>query len=165
MGYTRKTWDIIQPLLFKGMSVCDLGSQNDFTLPHHPYTRERYEREGINYTCLDVNGKGGSIYFDLGTLGDIGQFDLVVDAGTKEHVLSLTRAFQNHYNMTKKGGLMYCENPKVGSWLDHGHHYFTQEFYHKYAKENNCEILLLEDHPASDNTIDGWEVICLMRKL
>lgn len=147
--------------------VLDLGAQNDFTRPGNPFAREYYESLGIWYECVDVNGKGGAIWFDLGSLENhlIGQFDLVVDAGTKEHVKNLDRAFVNHYNLTRTGGLMYCENPKVGSWPEHGHHYFTLEFYHKYAQENNMQILHLEEHAASDNTIDGWEIICLMKKL
>lgn len=166
MGYTDHTWKILKPHLKTGMSVCDFGAQNDFSIASHPYTRETYAKMGItDYRSLDVSGKGGSVYFDLGIVQDIGQFDLVVDAGTKEHVLSLDRAFRNQYKMTKTGGLMYCENPKVGNWPEHGHHYFTMDFYYQYARDKHMHLLVLEEHAASNNVTDGWEIICLMKKL
>lgn len=167
MGYTWNTWKIIEPYLQPGMSVCDFGNQMDYTRPNdgNPYTLHRYKELGIDYVSFDVNGKATE-YMDLNEVFEYDrQFDIVVDSGTKEHVLSLTNAFKNQYNLTKTNGLMYCANPKVGNWADHGHHYFTQDFYHNYAKDNNCEILLLMEHPACENTVDGWEIVCLMRKL
>lgn len=145
------------------MSVCDLGSQNDFTREGFPFVSWEYGRREIEYDSIDVNGKG-TIYHDLGTLMEIyRQYDMVVDAGTKEHVMNLDKAFLNQYNLTKKDGLMYCENPKVGSWPDHGFHYFTKDYYKGYSKRFNTRILVLEEH-ACNTSDDGWEIICLMRK-
>lgn len=165
MGYTHKTWKVLKPYIRGGIRVMDLGAQNDFTLPHHPFTRERYESNGVNYECIDVNGKGGSIYHDLGTKLETMHeaFDLVVDAGTKEHVKNLDIAFYNQDYLCRQGGWMYCENPKVGSWPDHGHHYFTMDFYKDLAKRKNYDIVLLEEHPCNTSN-DGWEIICLMKK-
>jgi len=177
MGYTHKTWEVLKPHLKAGMSVLDFGAQNDYARPYHeyrqvktfglrpPYVSEAYKRLGIDYTSIDLNRENNCLDMDLSTEIDLGrQFDLVSDAGTKEHVHNLLAAFKNQYNLIKVGGLMYCENPKTGSWNLHGFHFFDQDFYIQLAIKAEMDILVLEDHAAMGNTIDGWNVICLLRK-
>lgn len=141
----------------------DFGAQNDLTETNYPFVRHSYWKRWIkDYECIDVNGKGEALYFDLGAPIMYREFDLVADAGTKEHVKNIYMAFLNQCNMTKTGGLMYCENPKVGSWPEHGHHFFTLDFYRALVPFFG-EILHLEEHPCNPAD-DGWEIICLIRK-
>jgi len=152
------------PYLISGMNVIDFGAQNDFVLPSAPFVSVKYKDMFINYNCIDVNGKNDAYTFDLGTPIDWAyQADLVADAGTKEHVKNLYNAFENQHRLTRLGGLLYCENPKTGSWHEHGHHFFTLEFYLQLAKVCAYNILLLEEHPCNTSN-DGWEIICLMQK-
>lgn len=178
MGYTQKTWELLTPHLRSGMSVLDFGAQNDYAKPYDkyltvksfglrpPYVSESYKELGItDYTSIDLNRENKCLDMDLSTPIDLGrQFDLVCDAGTKEHIHRLQTAFENQYNMTKVGGLIYCENPKTGSWPNHGFHYFEREFYIKLSDLTGMDILALEDHAAMHNITDGWNVIALLRK-
>lgn len=71
----------------------------------------------------------------------------------------------NKHDLLSPGGLMINVNPRTGNWPGHGYTYLTLEFYSKLATLMGYEILLLELHAAMGNIIDGWNVVCILKKV
>lgn len=198
MGYTSFTIGKIEGILaaYPIHTVLDLGAQNNYSLPNlpAPYMREWYQERGYDYTSIDINGEHGAIPLDLSQTShklfvanksividslvnknDIitASFDLLVDAGTSEHVgrngafdwEAIYNCWKTKYDLLKPCGVMYNENPKLGNWPGHGFNYYTQEFYRE--MEKLCPSLRITDigeHPAMGNTTDGWNVYCTLHK-
>lgn len=177
MGYTQHTFDKVMEI-FRDNSikqVLDLGAQNDYrkgNLPA-PYMSEVYKEMGVHYISIDANGENKSLDWDLGKeLIFLSPFDIVVDAGTSEHVgkngkfdwLAIYNCWLNKHNALRVGGYMYSENPKTGNWPGHGFQYYTSDFYVKLAGMTDYEIQQLGQHPACNNTKDGWNIFCMMKK-
>lgn len=174
MGYTGFTKHKIESLLPNIKSVMDLGAQNDFSgVRLDLYISEWYKSKLIAYECIDLNGENGAWEYDLAENWSFEvAFDLVVDAGTSEHVgkdgafswLALYNCWKNKHYLTKVGGYMYNENPRTENWPGHGFNYYTMEFYMELARLSEYEIIELGKHPAMNNTTDGWNIYCIMRK-
>ncbi len=182
MGYTQFTVDQLEEIIsnHSPKTILDFGAQNMYNQPElpAPYAKEWYENEKkMKYVSIDINNEHGAIAVDLSkplldqTKLDerlIDQYDLVVDAGTTEHVgvdgKHDTEAFYNawktKYDLCKNGGIIYSENPKTGSWPCHGFNYHTLEFYHQLGIALGCQILSLGEHAACHNIIDGWNIYC-----
>ena len=171
MGYTTKTVELIAPLLARVQSVVDLGAQNDYrqaSLPA-PYVRNTCYA-GMEYDCIDISGEAGAIPWDLSVVQSHGRkYDLVVDAGTSEHVgengkfswRAIYNCWVNKHNLA--GLYQVCENPMTGNWPEHGFNYYTEAFYRRLADMGYCELLDQGVHPAMGNTNDGWNVYCVFR--
>lgn len=192
MGYTGFTKRIIETVIntYDPKTVIDLGSQQDYDQPNlpAPYISGWYEEKGIRYECIDMNGENNAYRDDLGRIIDrmsnvyndipMGCRDLVVDAGTSEHVCTMEElsdncsfsweaiynCWLNKHNLLKGGGIMVNENPKSGNWPGHGFNYYTKEFYRALESATDYHVILLDEHPAMENRIDGWNVICVMQK-
>lgn len=171
MGYTNKTIDIIEPLLqqFNIKSVCDLGAQNDYSKDYKKpvYISEWYKSKGIEYVSIDLNGENDALTMDLSEpLKLKRQFDMVVDAGTSEHVKGYYQCLLNIHNLTKTNGIIVRENPKTGNWPKHGYNYVDINFYKDLSVLGSAyEILHLEEHPACWNITDGWNIIAVLKKV
>lgn len=189
MGYTGFTKQVIETIIkaYDPKSVMDLGSQQDYDQPNlpAPYISGWYEGKGIAYQCIDLNGENYAHVEDLGRVIDYTSnsrdrvfSDLVVDAGTSEHVCrfeedsdkcefsceAIYNCWLNKHNLLKVGGIMINENPKTGNWPGHGFNYYTKEFYRQLEAASDYQIILLDEHPAMENRIDGWNVMCVMQK-
>jgi len=178
MGYTSETIHRVEHIISTHgiRTVVDLGAQNNYSQPHlpAPYMSEWYLNRNIDYVAIDINGENGSLPLNLAMPlpDDIGQFDMLVDAGTSEHVgvdgafskWAIFQCWKNKHELVKPGGFMICENPKTGNWPGHGFNYYTEEFYTRLAKYCNYEILELGQHPAMGNVTDGWNIHCIIRK-
>jgi len=189
MGYTGNTIRLVQAVIgaYSINSILDLGSQQNYDQPNlpAPYISEWYEEKygfgkgnpGRPYDSIDLNGENGSHQIDLGELlpeGFAGQFssDLLVDAGTSEHVgreqafswEAIYNCWLNKHNLLKVDGIMINENPKTGNWPGHGFNYYTKEFYRALEAATDYHVILLDEHPAMENRVDGWNVICVMQK-
>lgn len=179
MGYTSFTKSKIEPFL-KGVDyIIDLGAQNDYSysfLPA-PYISQWYKEKGIYwYSCIDLNGENFADPLDLSVVFQIDQykskFDLVVDAGTSEHVgndgvfgwEAIYNCWLNKHNLLKNGGIMYNENPLTGNWPGHGFNYYTPNFYYQLFSATDYQAIDLGQHPAMGNNTDGWNVYCIMKK-
>jgi SAM-dependent methyltransferase len=55
-----------------------------------------------------------------------GQFDVIIDGGTLEHVFHFPNAIQNIRRMLKKGGTIFSFLP-ANNWLGHGFYQFSPE--------------------------------------
>lgn len=179
MGYTGFTKNIINTVVktYDPKTVIDLGSQQDYDQPNlpAPYISGWYTEKGIEYKCIDLNGDNDSIVADLGAehiAFPDGPVDLVVDAGTSEHVTkedgfsweAIYYCWLNKHNLLKEGGIMVSENPKTGNWPGHGFNYYSKEFYRAMEAVTDYHLILLDEHPAMENRVDGWNVVCVMQK-
>ena len=179
MGYTQFTKGKVQYILdvFKPKSVIDLGAQNDFSQPHlpAPYISEWYRNKNIAYLCIDLNGENNAEQIDLSkpSFTVASGCDLLVDAGTSEHVgdngkfswEAIYNCWATKNKLLNIGGIMYSENPKTGNWPGHGFNYYTQDFYKELVKISGYELLDIGEHPACNNKTDGWNIFATMKKV
>lgn len=170
MGITSFSIELLDKVLanYEVKSVCELGAQNLYNQPvlPAPYADKFYTDRGISYTCIDTSGENNALQHDLSKVlpKDIGEFDLVTDFGTSEHIPNFHGCFKNVHNLCKVGGVMIHENPKTGNWPGHGFHYVTQEFYTELASLCGYSIIEMGEHPAMWNNTDGWNVYCILLK-
>lgn len=203
MGYTSFTKQLVQKVLDNNKieSVVDFGSQNDyeFSSDKPPFISSWYEAKGIRYVCIDLAGDNNALRLDLSNpLFPIGlpaadPFDLVVDAGTGEHLVQMEQyesvAFHdghihsiyptkiksieegyyngwlNKFNLCKLGGHIISENPKRNNWPDHGYTYVDFNTYWQLSRVSGLYIVEIGEHPASGNEVDGYNIWCIMKKV
>jgi hypothetical protein len=124
----------------------------------------------------------GCIVADLSTPLELGQFDIVTDFGTSEHinacgcawptgcfhtadnVQSLYHARRNAHNACKVGGVMIFSNPRVGHWPEHGFHNFTTEHYTELASHCDYNIIHLDNEGQSGNWENGQNVVAILMR-
>jgi hypothetical protein len=153
--------------ILKGYSMLELGNQimnleNVQDISAKEYLSKLFQ---IEHTSIDINGKDGALNYDLCKPFDLGKkFDIVTDFGTIEHTKKLYPVLKNVHNHCKVGGVMIHKNPKTGNFPEHGNHFFTVDFWKEYAKVTGCEVITIEEYAIYHNTIDGWEVIAVIRK-
>jgi hypothetical protein len=173
MGYTHETTKLIDPYLPHIQSVVDLGAQNDYRVPlPAPYTKDSYYA-GKYYQAIDISGENGSTPLDLSKLHQFNnEFDLLVDAGTSEHVgtngkhdiKAIYNCWKNKHNLVKLGGYIISENPKTGNWPGHGFNYYTEEFYRNLAAICGYNLISVGSVAAMGNYTDGWNVYAVLQK-
>jgi len=142
--------------LFKRPRV-DLGrpcGENNFTR-QAPSSRPFWTSLGLSVTAIDYDGHRDSIALDLNsdaTPDDLrGTFDLIVNAGTSEHVANQDNCFRVMHDLTRVGGVMYHEVP-AGSW-NHGLVNYTPKFFLLLHKQNDYEVVLMRERTDNDATI------------
>ncbi len=203
MGYTSFTKQLVQKVLDSNKieSVIDLGSQNDYELPMDKplFISDWYASKGINYTCIDLAGDNGALRLDLSNpLFPIGlsvadAVDLVVDAGTGEHLVQMEEyesvsfheghihsvyptkiksieqgyynGWENKFRLCKIGGHIVSENPKQGHWPSHGYTYVDFNTYWQLSRVSGLYIVEIGEHPASGNAETGMNIWCVMKKV
>ena len=105
--------------------------------------RHFYQLLGINdYRCIDLNEVYGAIPHDLNqSLQDdslFGQFDLVTDHGTNEHVFNIAETYRTMHQLCKIGGIISVHQCVYGG---NGYHNFDLSFFEGMAAANDYEIL------------------------
>lgn len=70
----------------------------------------------------------------------LGKYDLVLDLGTAEHIISPVASFFNAYSLLKVGGLLVMNLPVTG-WLNHGLYRFSPTFF----RSISCNYMRLID--------------------
>jgi hypothetical protein len=105
-----------------------------------PSSRRFWESLGISYACIEYAGQDGSLALDLNRddapVALRNRFDLIVNAGTTEHVVNQENAFRLIHDMTTPGGLMIHEVPCSGM-LNHGFVKYTPNFFFRLCKFND----------------------------
>lgn len=186
MGVTSIDIPILTRIIHIGKvrSVVEFGAQNNFAQPYlpAPYMRDWYESKQIRYDSLDLNGECGAAIVDFSEklpIQEIDTADLVTDFGTSEHVSddgisygtgkfsweAIYNCWKNKFDFCKTGGWIISENPKTGNWPGHGFNYYTQNFYVNLANKSGLSIFSLDEVAAMGNTTDGWNILCVMRKV
>jgi hypothetical protein len=127
----------------------------------------------IKVSSIDMSDyQGSSIVHDMNRpLWDsrpdlAGEFDLVIDGGTLEHVFNFPVAVQNMMFLVRQGGHILTANP-ANNLCGHGFYQFTPELMHRlYAPSNGFRVdhvLLTESrhmsvemdpHPRSFRVVD-----------
>ena len=82
--------------------------------------------------------EGADIGYDLNELGlgaVAGQYDLIYDGGTIEHVFHVPNMMQNIFDALKIGGHVFHNTPSNNS-VDHGFYQFSPTFFQDYYSAN-----------------------------
>jgi len=149
-------------------SVCELGAQQLYGNSNYgKFADVFYKAIGVKkYDCIDLNRWNDAMDYDLSELlpDTLQQYDMVTDFGTSEHVTKLDVCWQNKVKLCKRGGLIISENPKVGSWADHGFHYMTIEKVKEIGAKLNLTLIDIGETAAMGNYTDGWNIWSVFRK-
>ena len=94
------------------------------------------------YVAIDFHGTPEALKIDLNYPVDLGeQFDILVNAGTAEHIFDVGQFFRTAHALTQPGGLMIHVMPFRG-WLEHGFYSFNSTFYRDLAAANGYTMLI-----------------------
>lgn len=198
MGYTKFTKELVLSAIKETpvKSVLDLGSCNDYDIggDKPPFISEWYKSMGIQYTSIDLAGDNGAKKEDLSKrIVTPERWDLVVDAGTSEHVVVMKgyesvsfheghinsiyprevenieqgyyNCWLNKFNLCRMGGVIVSENPKTGHWKDHGYTYLNRSFYELLSIMADVEVIQSGYHGAMENWETGVNVFSILKKM
>lgn len=111
-----------------------------------PASRLFWESLGFTYAAADFGGHRASIAIDLNrdrVTDDLrGRFQLVVNAGTTEHVANQDNAFRIIHDLVCIGGIMIHFVPAQGMMM-HGLFNYNPKFFWHLCRENGYEVLEL----------------------
>ena len=119
-------------------------------IPRPKTGKEFYSSRGFEHTSIDLNGNLGALKmnlskaFDGDALKKLGQFDVLTNSGTSEHVEEQYGCFKNCHNLIKKDGIMCHIVPRTGSWKNHGLYWYDFDFFVELAELNNYAIVMGE---------------------
>jgi SAM-dependent methyltransferase len=103
-----------------------------------------YEALGLNYHCVDVDGRAGALAldlnFDAAPAEHVGRYDLVTNHGTSEHLLNQYNVFKLMHDFAKPGGIIIHAVPFTVH-LEHGFFNYQPNFFECLARYNSYEIL------------------------
>jgi hypothetical protein len=164
--------------------------QNYQTVKYGSYASEYYKLKDVEYyKCIDLNGENNAVNVDLSIPQELGKYNMVTDFGTSEHIAGYTEeeeqqtefdgnntwkhsdnhtagieAFYNcwttKYNASNM--LIVSSNPATGHWKGHGHFYYTKQFYERLCELTGMRPIILEEHFAMGNYVDGKEICCAL---
>jgi len=116
-----------------------------------------FSAAGFAYHCCDVDKRPGTAYVDFNTLAFdqslYGQFDLVLNAGTTEHLPNPLAAFFLMHYLCRKDGLLYNEVPLSG-WFNHGFNNLTPKFWHTLRWMNSYKVISAVIKPFNSDQAD-----------
>jgi hypothetical protein len=128
-------------------SVVELGNQT-FVGNEFDSVREWYMHLGASsYLAIDTNTKKDAIIADLNydiqdQIGG-GQFDLITNNGTSEHLFNQAQVFQNIHNLCVCEGIMLHIVP-LTPWINHGFYNYNPIFFRDLSRVNEYEILFFK---------------------
>jgi hypothetical protein len=112
-----------------------------------PLAGNFYRSLGFDYSCIDIDGTPGSIPLDLNCdpvpSHLVGQFHLVTNYGTTEHVTNQLNAFKVIHDLAAPGAVMLHELPGAGQ-INHGFFAYHPKFFERLAQENGYSILFAD---------------------
>lgn len=96
-----------------------------------------------DYKSIDMHGTEASVYHDLNhPLEGWGEFDLVTNLGTSEHIFNQYQFFKTMHDATKPGGTMIHSVPNQGCY-DHGFYNYHPTFFFDLCEANKYSLLTL----------------------
>ena len=108
-----------------------------------PASQLFWESLGFSYEAVEYGGHRGVTSLDLNRDSVPpslhASFDLVVNAGTTEHVVNQDNAFRVIHDLVKVGGMMLHEVPG-GGMLTHGVVSYNPQFFWLLCRHNNYEV-------------------------
>jgi hypothetical protein len=106
--------------------------------------RVLYEALGISYSCVDIDGRAGSICLDLNfdsvPADHKGKYNLVTNHGTSEHILNQFNVFKAMHDFASPGGIFVHAVPFTVH-LEHGFFNYQPNFFESLARYNSYETL------------------------
>lgn len=169
MGVYKELFDNYTNLKVKyfstEMSLLELGDQDMIFDSGYSKLRDCEQSYYSKWTSLDLHNRPGVFIQDLADLSNnVGQWDVVTNFGTSEHV----EPEQGHYNCwknihtwTKVGGYSVHDVPEAGSWPGHCRFYYSFEFFNEFRKIG-YEILELKQVPYPQQ---GNLIFCCLKKV
>lgn len=137
--------------LARGFTVCELGDQYVTEGPKPHYLAEKlYVKWGAErYVSIDGNGNG-TILWDLNLPLDIdlGEFDLVTDFGTGEHIFDQAQVWRTVHKLTKVGGYIAFDRP-TGGYPGHCFYLIDPSLIRDLAAANGYEIVAMGESDTS----------------
>jgi len=139
-------WAYYLPLVGDTMFEC--GGKVNSNVPGHKGEfityKSYFEAIGFRHVSVDFDMRWADFRRDLRVplWEEFGQFDMVCDIGTGEHVEGQAGFWANIHNLTKAGGVYVGQHPVPGGhcWWWHGIHYPTERFYESFAELNGWTI-------------------------
>jgi SAM-dependent methyltransferase len=134
----------------EGVALCEsiaptLSHAKVFADKHYISGETLFRKMGFNHiSVLDYTDfEGADIVYDLNR-DDLpnelcGQFDVVIDHGTLEHVFHLPNALNNIFRLLKCGGRAITSSPS-GNFFDHGFYMFQPTLFLDYYSTNLWQI-------------------------
>ena len=126
------------------LSFEPVGAEN-FT-DNAPIAQPFWQALGFEHASIDIAEKS-TIRLDLNNDNVPeklrGAFDLVINAGTTEHLANQENAFRVIHDLTRPGGVMYHEVPG-GSCSDHGFVAYQPKFFHRLMQQNDYQKLMFK---------------------
>jgi SAM-dependent methyltransferase len=117
---------------------------------------------GLESRSVDI--EGGDICIDLNE-GRVpadccGAFDLVINAGTTEHIANQGNAFSAIHDLVRVGGLMYHQLPAFGDF-NHGFFGYQPKFFHRMSEQNDYEDVYFVLRPGANFEFndDQWGMV------
>lgn len=152
MGYTFNSLSKIlhEKTLFQGKKVLTLGTLYPYVstgqaaallrrglnvdVPKEQFSRHLFVEQMGAESChsLDVSDyQQSEIICNLNhplAQKHVGQYDVVFDGGTLEHLANLPMALTNIFGLLREGGIYYFGVP-CNNWVDHGFFQFSPTFF------------------------------------
>jgi hypothetical protein len=113
------------------------------TLTDYPETLETFASIGATMRVIDiVRARGVEEIVDLNLPQALGEYDLVLDAGTLEHCFNPGQALLNAAAAVRQGGHIFHAPPLV--MMNHGFYNICPTLLHDFYSQNGWEILLMQ---------------------
>lgn len=130
--------------LFKALKQPIPPQSNLDRLADNGPARDLYLMLGMEYDCIDTDGRYGAIQMDLNfdtvPPDSIEKYDLTTNIGTAEHILNQLNVFRSVHEFTRPGGLMLHVGPFLGC-IDHGFFSYQPNLYRAIARANGYDLL------------------------
>jgi len=165
-SFLRATAELAQLYELLGRVPVDLGGPREAAIldgierqaPSAPASQPFWESLGFTYDAVEYGGHRGVTALDL-NLDHVpaklrSSFDLVVNAGTTEHVVNQDNAFRVIHDLTKVGGIMLHELPG-GGMLTHGVVSYNPQFFWLLCRFNNYDVFDLTIAHAGDAPVSS----------
>src|ERR1700691_1913021 len=119
----------------------------EFLDSNAPFARDFWLTLGLDYTAIDIDGSPCSIPLDL-NFDEVrreqrGQYDLVTNLGTTEHICNQINAFKAIHNLAAPGAVMIHHLP-AGGLHNHGLFSYNPKFFWCLARSNDYEWLYMD---------------------
>jgi hypothetical protein len=136
--------DRVEEFVRKIDSKHQLGKELLIKLSDNGPAGRLWELLGYHYHCLDLQGGYNAcqvdLNFDCCPEEFIGQFQLVSNLGTTEHIINQANCFKMIHDMTRTGGIMFHLLP-LGLNFSHGFISYTPQFFKELAKINRYRVI------------------------
>lgn len=148
MGINPESLAFLENLTdWTGKSVLEIGDQCIVPPTEFHMARDWYLSKGVaRYVAIDLNGERGALCRDVrGDLSDLGQFDVVTNFGTLEHVDSgiqgQIEAFTSMHKSCKVGGMIIQHVPLEELCRGHSPILYTPRFLPQLYTDNDYQIV------------------------